>query len=196
MRQHPAVFLDRDGVINEDRDDYVKSWAEYTFYPGALEALWRLRAAGCEVYLITNQAGVGRGIMPRRTLLDILLRLRVTVQRRGGLIHGIAFCPHPSGAGCECRKPRTGMLRKLAFKYGLDPTRSVMVGDSGKDMIAGHAAGCRTIFIHTRPPDTAREHLERCAQPPDHQCRSLLEAVEIILSLPQFAARGDTSRSA
>ncbi len=187
MRHHPAVFLDRDGVINEDRDDYVKSWAEYRLYPGALEALRRLRAAGCEVYLVTNQAGVGRGVMPRRALLDILLRLRVTVRRHGGLIHGIAFCPHGSEVGCECRKPKTGMLRRLAVKYGLDLARSVIVGDSCGDIQCGQAAGCRTILVHTRPAAGVADQLEQCELPPDHQCGSLQEAVKIILAMPQFA---------
>ncbi|MBU0608371.1 MAG: HAD family hydrolase, partial [Armatimonadetes bacterium] len=187
-RLQPAVFLDRDGVINEDRDDYVKSWAEYVFYPGALEALRRLRAAGCEVYLVTNQAGVGKGIMPRRALLDILLRLRATVRRHGGMIHGIAFCPHTRQAGCACRKPRPGMLRTLAFKYGLDPTRSVIVGDSCGDIAAGQAVGCRTILLHTRTAAGVTRHLDTCAHPPDHQCASLLQAVELILQMPPFRA--------
>ena len=186
MRLQPAVFLDRDGVINEDRDDYVKSWAEYTFYPGALAALQRLHAAGCEVYLVTNQAGVGHGAMSRRALQDILLRLRVTVRRRGGLLHGIAFCPHRRDEGCGCRKPRAGMLRKLAFKYGLDLARSVIVGDSCGDIQCGQAVGCRTILLHTRPPDGVGQHLGSCERPPDHQCASLAEAVDLVLRLPQF----------
>jgi len=189
MRLQPAVFLDRDGVINEDRDDYVKSWAEVVFYPGALEALRRLRAAGCEVYLVTNQAGVGKGVMPRRALLDILLRLRATVRRHGGLIHGIAFCPHTRQAGCACRKPLPGMLRKLAFKYGLDLSRSVIVGDSCGDIAAGQAVGCRTILLHTRTAAGVTRHLDTCARPPDHQCASLLQAVELILEMPPFRPR-------
>jgi len=186
MRLQPAVFLDRDGVINQDSDFYVKSWAEVAILPGALDALRRLHEAGCEVYIVTNQAGVGRGIIPRRRLLDMLLRLRLTTRDHGGLIHGVAFCPHHPDERCACRKPQAGMLRTLAFKYGLDLSRSVIVGDSGKDIIAGQAVGCATIFVHTREADRAQEHLERCAQPPDHECASLAEAVAIILQMPQF----------
>ena len=187
MRHNPAVFLDRDGVINHDHDEYIKSWDEYHFYPGALDALKRLHEAGCEVYLVTNQAGVGKGLMSLRHLQDIMLRLRLTVHDHGGLIHGIAFCPHCKEEACGCRKPQAGMLRKLVFKYGLDPARSVMVGDSYGDIECGKAMGCRTFLLHTRPPDAVQEHLQRCSQPPDHECSDLAEAVEIILSLPQFS---------
>jgi D-glycero-D-manno-heptose 1,7-bisphosphate phosphatase len=186
MRLRPAVFLDRDGVINEDSDEYVKSWDEYHLYPGALDALRRLHEAGCEVYVVTNQAGVGRGVYPLRNLLDILLRLRLTVRQAGGLIHGVAFCRHRSEEGCGCRKPRPGMLRKLAVKYGLDLTRSVLVGDSCTDIEAGQAVGCATIFLHTREPGRVVEHLARCS--PDYRAQSLAQATEIITGLGQFAA--------
>jgi histidinol-phosphate phosphatase family protein len=187
-RNKPVVFLDRDGVINEDSDYYVKSWHEYHFYPGALAALRRLREAGLEVYLVTNQAGVGKGVFSYRTLLDILLRLQLTVRRHGGLIHGIAYCPHRKEDRCECRKPRSGMLRKLAFRYGLDLSRSVFVGDSCTDVEAGRAVGCTTVFLHTRPAPGAQEHLQRCQPPPDHQADSLAKAVEIIINMPQFSS--------
>lgn len=187
MRKRPAVFLDRDGVVNEDSDEYVKCWEEYHFYPGALEALRRLREAGCEVYLVTNQAGIGRGVYPYRNLLDILMRLRLTVRHNGGLIHAIAFCCHRKEEGCACRKPLPGMLDKLALKYGLDLTRSILVGDSCTDVQAGQAVGCATIFLHTRQPERSQEHLAQCHPPPDHQAESLLEATDFILRLPQFA---------
>jgi len=187
MRRQPAVFLDRDGVINEDPRDYVKSWQEFSFFPGALEALRRLREARCEIYVVTNQAGVGKGLMSRRALRDILWRLHISVRAHGGLIHGIAFCPHPREAGCLCRKPLPGMLRTLALKYGLDLSRSVFVGDSYFDVQCGQAAGCQTIFVHTRPPESVAEHLAHCEAPPDYQCANLSEAVDIILQMPQFA---------
>jgi histidinol-phosphate phosphatase family protein len=181
MRRRPAVFLDRDGVINQDSDDYVKSWAEVHVLPGVREALRQLREAGCEVYVVTNQAGVGKGLYSEQTLRDILLRLRLLARQAGGMIHGIAYCPHEHEAGCNCRKPATGLLRKLEVKYGLDLARSVVVGDSDKDVLAGHAVGCATIFLHTRSPERAAQHLERCAVCPDHQAGSLLEAVPLIL---------------
>jgi len=194
MRHQPAVFLDRDGVLNADSDEYIKSWAEFAFYPGVFEALRRLRDAGCEVYLVTNQAGVGKGVMSHRSLRDILLRLRLTVRQHGGLIHGIAYCRHRKEEGCGCRKPKPGMLCKLAVKYGLDLSRSVFVGDSCTDIACGQAVGCETVLLHTRLPERVREHLEQCELPPDHQARSLAEAVDIILRLPQFAHPAKQSR--
>lgn len=193
MRKRPAVFLDRDGVINHDSDFYIKSWAEFRFFDDALEALRRLHQAGCEVYIVTNQQGVAKGLMSHRTLLDILLRLRLTVRDHGGLIHGIAYCRHLKDEGCACRKPEPGMLRKLAFKYGLDLSRSVIVGDSCTDIQCGQAVGCETILLHTREPERVSQHLERCATPPDHQCDSLLEAVDLILALPQFIGTAGVS---
>lgn len=186
MRAHPAVLLDRDGVINEDSDEYVKAWEEYHFYPGSLEALRRLHEAGCEVYLVTNQAGVGRGVYPYRNLLDILMRLRLVVRDNGGQIDGIAFCCHRKEEGCGCRKPAPGMLRKLALKHGLDLSHSVLVGDSCTDIQAAQAVGCATVFLHTRTAERSADHLARCQPPPDHQATSLLEAVDFILALPQF----------
>ncbi len=158
MRPVPAVFLDRDGVINVDSDAYVKSWDEFSFRPDALEALRRLHEANVEVYIITNQAGVGRGLFTEAALRDILLRLRLEVRRAGGLIHGIEYCPHSPDAGCRCRKPGIGNLLKAATKYGLQLQRSVFVGDSCGDINAAHAAGCTSIFLTTRaemPPGPA-----------------------------------------
>lgn len=182
MRLKPAVFLDRDGVINADSDEYVKSWDEYHIYPGALDALRRLHEAGCEVYLVTNQAGIGRGVYPYQNLLDILLRLRLTAHQAGGLLHGVAFCPHRKDENCHCRKPEPGMLQKLAAKYGLDLSRSVMVGDSCTDIQAAQAVGCATIFLHTRGPERSADHLAQCAPPPHFQADSLAEATDLILT--------------
>lgn len=184
MRLRPAVILDRDGVINYDSDEYVKSWAEFHFQPGALAALRQLKAAGCEVYIATNQAGIGKGVHEPRDLRDIFLRMQLAIHQAGGEIHGIASCPHLRAAGCFCRKPAPGMLLKLAAKYGLDLRRSVFVGDSCTDIEAGQAVGCRTIFVHTRSPERTADHLSRCLTPPDWQAADLREAVQMILSEP------------
>ena len=150
MRSKPAVFLDRDGVINEDSYDYVKSWDEFRFRPDALAALRRLHEHGVEVYVISNQSGVGRGYFSEQTLLDIFTRMRLCVAEAGGLIHGIYYCPHRPDEGCHCRKPCPGQLLTAAAKYGLDLQRSVVVGDSCSDVNAAHAAGCSSVFLTTR----------------------------------------------
>jgi D-glycero-D-manno-heptose 1,7-bisphosphate phosphatase len=200
LRKQPAVFLDRDGVINQDSWDFIKCWDEFRFRPEVLPALERLHRYGVEVYLITNQSGVGRGYLSERTLLDILTRMRLVVSRSGGLIHGISWCPHAPDDGCFCRKPAPGQLLVAAAKYGLDLGRSVMVGDSCGDVNAAHAAGCQAIFVTTRSElprnpnaaadspdeDYVAEHLGRCVEPPNYTCATLAEAVEIILDMPQF----------
>jgi len=198
LRSKPAVFLDRDGVINEDSYDYVKSWDEFRFRADALAALRRLHEHGVEVYVISNQSGVGRGYFSERTLLDIFTRMRLHVAKAGGLIHGIHYCPHRPDEGCQCRKPCPGQLLTAAAKYGLDLQRSLVVGDSCSDVNAAHAAGCSSIFLTTRRFLPTREgnphgeqqvadHLARCEQPPDCVAENLSQAVDIILSLPQFA---------
>jgi D-glycero-D-manno-heptose 1,7-bisphosphate phosphatase len=150
LRKQPAVFLDRDGVINEDSYDYVKSWDEFRFRTDTLESLRQLHEAAIEAYVITNQSGVGRGYFSERMLLGILTRMRMEIAAAGGLIHGIEYCPHGPDEGCWCRKPQPGSLFTAAAKYGLDLRRSVFVGDSCGDINAGHAAGCITIFLTTR----------------------------------------------
>ncbi len=156
MRNQPAVFLDRDGVINRDSYDYVKSWAEFHFRPEALAALRRLHQHGVEVYVVSNQSGVGRGYFAERTLLDIFTRMRLEVAKAGGLIHGVEYCPHRPDEGCYCRKPGPGQLLTAAAKYGLDLPSSVLVGDSCGDINAAHAAGCGSIFLTTRRELPAR----------------------------------------
>lgn len=182
MRRRPAVFLDRDGVINADSDFYVKSWQEVHILPGALEAMRLLHEAGCEVYIVTNQAGVGHGVYSEQTLRDMMLRLRLVIREAGGLVHGVEYCPHTKAAGCGCRKPQPGMFLKHIAKYGLDPARSVMVGDSDKDIESGKVVGCYTVFLHTRTPERAAQQLERCPVTPDAEANSLLEAVPLVLS--------------
>lgn len=182
MRCKPAVFLDRDGVINYDRADYVRQWAEFEFCPGSLEAIARLTAAGWEIYVITNQSAVGRGLMPLRRLHDINTKMQLAIGRVGGRIEGIQVCPHSPDDRCQCRKPQPGMLLKAAAKWGLDLKRSYFVGDSVRDIQAGHQAGCTTIFVHTHATDEApRGQLEKTPVPPDFQAPHLAEAVHIVL---------------
>ncbi len=170
MRLKPAVFLDRDGVINVDSYEYVKNWDEFVFRPDALASLRRLREGNLEVYIITNQAGIGRGLFTHADLRDILLRLQLQVRRAGGMIHGIEYCCHTPDAACSCRKPGIGSLLKAATKHGLDLPRSVFVGDSHGDVNAAHSAGCTSIFVTTRaelPPPSQPSPPPTTDPPPD-----------------------------
>jgi D-glycero-D-manno-heptose 1,7-bisphosphate phosphatase len=145
----PAVFLDRDGVINVNRPDHVKCWAEFEFLPGALEALARLAALGLPVIVVTNQAIVNRGMVPQRMVDEINCRMAAEIVRAGGRIDAVVYCPHRPEEACQCRKPQPGLLLEAARRYRLDLRRSVLVGDALSDIEAGQAAGCQTILVLT-----------------------------------------------
>jgi D-glycero-D-manno-heptose 1,7-bisphosphate phosphatase len=144
-----AVFLDRDGVVCENRVDHVKSWDEFRFIPGSLTALRMLREHGLRTFVVTNQAIVRRGIVGPHVIDDIHSRMTRHVVEHGGALDGIAYCPHDDGDGCDCRKPQPGMLTRLASVRRVDLSRAYMVGDAWTDMAAGRAAGCRCVLVRT-----------------------------------------------
>jgi D-glycero-D-manno-heptose 1,7-bisphosphate phosphatase len=144
-----AVFLDRDGVINENRTDHVTSWAEFRFLPGALDAIARLSAAGAQIFVVTNQAIVNRGLVPRTTVDDINRRMTDTIVRHGGHITAIAYCPHRPDERCGCRKPQPGLILDLMARHRLDPRDCLVIGDALSDVDAGRAAGAATMLVRT-----------------------------------------------
>lgn len=143
-----VIFLDRDGVINKKPadHDYVKRWGEFEFVPGAAEAVKLLTDAGYEIYVISNQRGIARGLMSSEDLLDVNRRMAEELARSGGRIAGVYHCPHGKDENCFCRKPNPGMLFQAAREHHINLTKAVMVGDSASDEAAGIAAGCRTIL--------------------------------------------------
>jgi D-glycero-D-manno-heptose 1,7-bisphosphate phosphatase len=143
----PAIFVDRDGVINANRPDHVKRWEEFVFLPGALEALRSLASQPWPVIVVTNQAIIGRGIAPAAIVDDIHARMRAVVAAAGGRIDAVYLCPHRPEDGCDCRKPRPGMLLRAAREHGLDLSRSYFVGDALSDAQAAAAAGATPIFV-------------------------------------------------
>jgi D-glycero-D-manno-heptose 1,7-bisphosphate phosphatase len=145
----PAIFLDRDGVINRNRLDHVKSWAEFEFLPGVLDALRRLAQLEWPVVVISNQAIVGRGLVSRQTMDEISEQMTSVVWSVGGRIDRVFYCPHRPEEHCECRKPRPGLLLNAASEMGLDLTRSFFVGDAESDVRAAQAAGCRPVLVKT-----------------------------------------------
>jgi D-glycero-D-manno-heptose 1,7-bisphosphate phosphatase len=172
-----VVFLDRDGVINRDSADYIKSWAEFEFLPGSLAAMARLTRAGFSLILITNQSAVARGLISRTGLGRLHQRLRAAVAEQGGYIKEIFYCPHHPDEGCHCRKPRSGLLEQAAAKYGLDLAETVFVGDSVKDIDCARAGGCnQNILLRTGNGPSALETLTRRGQPPDYVADDLLDA--------------------
>ena len=145
----PAVFLDRDGVINEDRADYVKSWEEFRFIRGVRPALRRLREAGIPVMIITNQSAVNRGLISSERLKFIHKKMQQAIRRSGGHISGIYYCPHRPDEDCPCRKPKPGLLVQAARERGLDLKRSIFVGDTWRDLEAGRQADCRVVLVES-----------------------------------------------
>jgi D-glycero-D-manno-heptose 1,7-bisphosphate phosphatase len=182
-----TVFLDRDGVINVDSPDYIRSWADFSFIPGSLDAIARLTEAGIRIVIITNQSAVNRGMISRTELETMHRNLCQAVADSGGRISDIFLCPHRPEEGCGCRKPKPGLIFAARDRYGIDLSSAVMVGDSVKDILAGRAAGCRTILVRTGNGNVAIQSLMETGQPPDHVAVDLDRAAQLILD--QFHSR-------
>lgn len=155
-----AVFLDRDGVINYDSPYYIKSPDEFIFIPGSIEAIVKLNQAGYKVGIATNQSGLSRGLYDRATLDAIHQKMCKAIEENGGKIHHIEFCPHLPDAGCECRKPKPGMLISLAKKLEVSLSEVYFVGDKQTDVEAARAAGARPIFIATSMEQNKTEDVQ------------------------------------
>jgi D-glycero-D-manno-heptose 1,7-bisphosphate phosphatase len=143
------VILDRDGVINEDSDDYIKSPQEFVPLPGSLEAIARLNAAGYRVAVATNQSGVARGLFDLAALKAIHDKLRSLLAAVGGHIDGIFYCPHKPDDQCDCRKPEPGLLRQIAEAFDQPLTDVPVIGDSRRDLDSARAMGARPILVRT-----------------------------------------------
>lgn len=144
------VILDRDGVINQDSDAYIKSLEEWIAYPQAIEAIAYLTQHGWTVAIATNQSGIARGYFDTATLDAMHEELRHQVSSAGGEIAHIAYCPHGPDDGCDCRKPLPGLLQQVQQALGLSTLEgSWMVGDSLRDLQAGQAAGCHAALVRT-----------------------------------------------
>lgn len=145
----PAVFLDRDGVIIENRDDYVKAWDEVRFLPGSLAALRRLAASRHAVVIVTNQSAVGRGLVSLEEVAEINRRMIVEIEAQGGRVDACYLCPHHPDDACSCRKPAPGMLVQARDELGLSLNCSYLVGDAATDIQAARAAGVRELLVLT-----------------------------------------------
>ena len=149
-----VVFLDRDGTINQDSDAYIKNWSEFEFLPRSLEALRDLTAAGYTLIMITNQSAIPRKLLSRAQLEQIHSKLKATVERKGGNVNDIFFCPHMPEDGCDCRKPAPGLIIQAKERYDIDLAASIMIGDSAKDIACARNAGCpdrRSASAASRP---------------------------------------------
>lgn len=143
------VLLDRDGVINEDSDEYVKSPAEWRPIPGSLEAIARLCGAGFAVVVVSNQSGLARGLFDRAGLDAIHAEMQRQVAAAGGRLAGVFFCPHAPDAGCGCRKPAVGLLREVETALGVEVAGAPLVGDKPSDLELARNGGCQPILVRT-----------------------------------------------
>lgn len=183
-----TLFLDRDGVLCENRDDYVKSWSEFVFIPGAVDACAALTRAGCRLFVVTNQSAVGRGILARRTLEGIHASMREVLSRAGARIEEVLVCPHAPDDGCHCRKPASGLIDEAVERFAIDRSRAWMVGDAAGDVEAGRRAGVGTVLVLTGHGAGQARGADWNGRGPDFVAHDLVDAG--IWVLAQLAARG------
>ncbi|TNF33357.1 MAG: D-glycero-beta-D-manno-heptose 1,7-bisphosphate 7-phosphatase [Gammaproteobacteria bacterium] len=143
------LILDRDGVINEDSPDYIKSVDEFVFLPGSVQAMADLSRAGYTLVVATNQSGLGRGLFDLDDLEAMHEKLNAAVNEAGGEIAGIFYCPHTPDDDCDCRKPKPGLLDAIADELGMPVKGAWIIGDSLRDLEAGIARGCKPILVRT-----------------------------------------------
>jgi D-glycero-D-manno-heptose 1,7-bisphosphate phosphatase len=152
------VILDRDGVINQDSAHYIKTPDEWEAIPGSLEAIARLNRAGKRVVVATNQSGLGRGLFDLETFCQINEKMLRRLEEVGGTIEAIFFCPHRPDDGCECRKPRPGMLLEIGKRLHVSLTGVPVIGDTRRDIEAARAVQARPILVSTgKGQQTLRE---------------------------------------
>ncbi len=166
------VFLDRDGVINEERS-FISRVVDFRLLPLSLAAIRKLTAGGCQVFVISNQSGIARGLIELSIVEEIHRLLLKKAVEAGGNILKIYYCPHGPDDGCECRKPLPGMIYQARDDFGISLEDGWMVGDSDVDILAGKAAGLKTILLPRRDVISTVE--------PDFWAKTLMDAVEIIL---------------
>ena len=143
------IILDRDGTINEDRDDFVKSPDEWVPIPGALEAIARLNHAGWHTVIASNQSGLGRGTFDMATLNAVHTKMNQALAKHGGRIDAVFFCPHAPQEVCACRKPLPGLIEQIGGRFGVNLKDVAVVGDSLRDLQAGAAVGCEPHLVRT-----------------------------------------------
>ena len=162
------IILDRDGVINEDSDEYIKSPQEWHAIPGSIQAIGRLNHAGYRVVIATNQSGVGRGLFDIDTLGKIHEKMCQQLEEAGATVESIFYCPHTPEEGCDCRKPQPGMFQDIEKRLGKNLEGGYAVGDSLRDLQAAQAVNATPILVKTgkgmRTLQSDDELLERVLQ--------------------------------
>lgn len=177
----PTVILDRDGVINQDSEDYIKSADEWLPLPGSINAIAKLSQHGFRVVVATNQSGIARGLFDEYALAQMHHKLCSMVEEAGGTIDGIFYCPHSPEAGCDCRKPATGLLRQIESEFACDLAGSFFVGDSIKDLQAAQAWQCKPLLVRTGKGLSTESQLSEHALTQTPVLNDLSAAIDFIL---------------
>jgi len=185
-----AVFLDRDGVICENRPDHVKSWEDFSFVASAREATARLTGAGLPVVVITNQAAINRGLVSPATVDEINRRMVAALEAGGSRVERIYCCPHRPDELCPCRKPQPGLLLQAAADLGIELERSYLVGDAVSDIQAAQAVGATPYLVLTGRGEQQQWEAVRLGLADYQVCVDLAEAVSHILECEARAASG------
>ncbi|MFA4889389.1 MAG: HAD family hydrolase [Candidatus Omnitrophota bacterium] len=184
------IFLDRDGVINKYPGDklYVVSTGGYKFLPGAKKAIAELNKAGFKVFIISNQAGVGKGVFSPEALKRITAKLLGGIKKAGGRIEQVIYCTHRPEENCACRKPKAGSINLVRKSYKFNPRKTFFIGDSIRDVETAHAAGLKSILVLS-----GREKLENFKNwqdTPEFIFKGLASAVNYILQKQSVSLRG------
>jgi histidinol-phosphate phosphatase family protein len=183
---HPAIFLDRDGVLIENRADYIRDWSQVKIIPEAIHALSLAMARNYKIVVVTNQSAVGRGLMLQVNADEINRRLIHLIHHHGGQIDGVYMCPHKPDDDCFCRKPKPGLLLQATRELSLDLQRSCMIGDAWSDLQAGQRAGVRqTILLKTG------RGAEQLLQPCPEEIGSHLIFDNLLLAFDSIFSMGD-----
>ena len=182
MSIHPALFLDRDGVIIENCANYVRSWADVEIFPQALQALAGIHNTPYKIIVVTNQSVVGRGLISLTQATAINERLLVDIEKANGRVDAFYMCPHAPVDDCECRKPRPGLLQQAAQDHHINLANSIMIGDALTDLQAGWAAGVKQVALLRTGRGQAQAQLPTVTQlPPFPIYNTLAEALVELL---------------
>lgn len=176
-----VIFLDRDGVINKYPGDknYVTSWKDFHFLPGAKQAITKLSQQGFRLFVASNQAGVGKGLFSQKTLDFITKKMLQEIEKNGGKIEGVYYCTHRREENCPCRKPRAGLISKIKKNHSINSTGALFIGDTIPDVQTAKAAGCKSILVLS-----GKEELNgrsAWASVPDFIFENLSQAADFIL---------------
>jgi len=176
-----AVFLDRDGVINKYPGDrlYVTSLKKFRFLPRAKKAIALLSKAGFKIFVASNQAGVGKGTYAQKTLDSITAKMLCDIERAGGKISKVYYCTHRKEAGCSCRKPKPGLLRKAGREFKVNLRKSYFVGDTIRDVLTAHAVGAKSILIFSGKEKLSNQ--KNWEAKPDFVFKDLLSAAKFLI---------------